>query len=1081
MNPGELYRDIVETSRDGIWLFDLHGRTVYANPQMARLFGVPESEMAGLTVFDSLDEIGREQFAGHLDDLRAGTLNDTEVECMFVRRDGSRLWVLVRESGFYAPDGTLTSILHRVTDYSDRRRTLHELRTSQRRLSEAQRIAQIGGWDWDVERDEITGSPELCDLYGYDQEHFPVTYAQFLETVHPEDRKTVDRAVRSVREGNLDFAFTARVMGGTDWVWTRGRGVGQRDADGRLVSMSGTHQDVTETKQAELALEDSVAQNTIMQAVASAANEATSLEEVLAQARPLVLLHDDWERARAFVPSADGQAVVPLYVTDEDREADDETPTISAMELALANDAFRRCGSLWDESRLTIASPVGYGGTICAIVTVTSAPPLYRHAMIESMVEHMTFQLGRVAERENAARELARARDAAMEASRQKSEFLATMSHEIRTPLNGVIGLNDLLLRTDLDAEQTRYASGLRVASRALLSVINEVLDFSRIEAGRLELEKVDFEVRPVFEQVANVLAGTARAKGLDLVVSCHPDVPEVLAGDPTRLAQILANLGSNAVKFTDSGSVTIRATVQAGPASEPDDRPDHGLVLRVEVIDTGIGIKESERGSLFEPFTQADSSTTRIHGGTGLGLAISREIVRALGGEIGIETNPTGGTIFWFTARLDQAAGSGGDPDDQHARSLLACRRILVVGDQRHTGLVLAEQLSWWKVLPETVTGAAGARAALAQAAAQGEPFEAVLLDLDSVDAAIELAREIDCSSAYAPTILMLSPDSSPDRPLLAKAGVSSCLTRPVLPSALRSALLEHVVGVGPRPEARSTARESSSTGHRVLVVEDNPVNQLVAVGLLEVFGYSAVTADDGILALEELAHDSYDIILMDVQMPRLDGYAATRQIRAQEGPDQRVPIIAMTAAAVEGERERCLAAGMDDFLTKPVDPTSLEHTLNKWLQKEPSMVLPPNSATPTPPDPQPDQDLDERRIGELRDLDPGDTTYLDRAIGNFVKNTPTTMVSIRSAYDEGDAATLKSVTHKLAGGALNLGVTRAGRIAQQLELAVDDGSVDGAEPLIEDLDAALARGRAAVLAYQAEYQAAQRADLTT
>ena len=610
-------------------MFDLEGRTIYANPRIAQMYGIDESELDQLTVFDTLDAQGRRQFAAHLDRVRQGHVNSDEVEVQFVRRDGSAMWALVRESTLMAPDGSGTAVLHRISDYGDRRLIVESLRTSERRLAEAQRIARIGSWEWDLERDEIAGSEGLYALYGLDPDDFPATYADFLDIVHPDDRALVDDAVQAALRNDEEFVFVARVQAsGGEWVWTRGRGKTHRDSSGRVLRMSGTHQDVTETKLAEMALEDSVSQNALMQAVATAANEARTLEDVLGQAQALVLLHDDWRRGRAFVPAADGHGVVPLYIFDSDREADAAEPDGFRTELDLANRAFREGRTLWDDARLTIAFCVSFADEVCAVITITSDPPLYRHDMITAMAEQVAVQLGRVAERERAERQLATARDAAMEASRQKSEFLATMSHEIRTPLNGVIGLNDLLLRTRLDAGQVRLASGVQVASRALLGVINDVLDFSKIEAGKLQLEQLDFEVRPVFDQVASLLAESARAKGLELMVSCHPDVPEVLRGDPTRLAQVLTNLGSNAVKFTEHGEVLVRATAE--PA------PDGRTQLRVEVSDTGVGIRDTDVSGLFDPFTQADASTTRMYGGTGLGLAISREIVEALGGEIG-------------------------------------------------------------------------------------------------------------------------------------------------------------------------------------------------------------------------------------------------------------------------------------------------------------------------------------------------------------------------------------------------------------------------------------------------------------
>ncbi len=513
-----LYRDIVEGSTDGFWLLDLDGNTVYANPALQAMFGYTGEEFGRLSAYDLLDDPGREQFTRHLEEAQRGERHGQDVECMYLRADGEPLWVLVSESPMRAPDGTLVGLLHRVSDYSARRRILDELTESKRQLAEGQRIARIGTWEWDVQRDQITGSEGLRLLYDIRPDFFPATYAKVLESVHDDDMAAVEAAMQQALAGEDQFTFEARIEGAPgQWIWTRGRGVVHRDESGSVVAVTGTHQDITEAKLAEIALEDQVVQNTLMQAIASAANEAHTLEDVLVQAGSLVLLHDDWERARAFVPAEDGSRVVPFYVRPDDRGTDDATPEVSAMELELANHSFAANQPVWDEQRLTIAFPIRYDGAVFAVVTITSAPPLYRHELIQTMVEHVAVQLGRVVERQIAERALADARDAAMEASQQKSEFLATMSHEIRTPLNGVIGLNDLLLRTHLDADQQRLASGVQGASRALLDLINDILDFSKIEAGKLELETVDFEVRGVLDQVANVLGEAARAKGLEL------------------------------------------------------------------------------------------------------------------------------------------------------------------------------------------------------------------------------------------------------------------------------------------------------------------------------------------------------------------------------------------------------------------------------------------------------------------------------------------------------------------------------------------------------------------------------------
>ena len=551
-------------------------------------------------------------------------------------------------------------------------------------------------------------------------------------------------------------------------------------------------------------------------------------------------------------------------------------------------------GPVWDDAKLTIAFPILLGTEVYAVVAITSAPPLFRFELIETMAARVAEQLARVAERERAQAEVARARDEAMEASRQKSDFLATMSHEIRTPLNGVIGLNDLLLRTSLTPEQHRLSAGVEAAGRTLLGLINDILDFSKIEAGRLELERLDFDVRLLLEQVSAMLTELAREKRLDLVVSCHPDVPAVLSGDPTRLAQVITNLVANAVKFTEHGVVAVRAT------AEPDD---DRVRLRVEVTDTGVGVPRSQQTHLFEPFTQGDSSTTRIYGGTGLGLAISSELVDAMGGTLEYTANPGGGSVFTCTVALDRGTGSAAiNSDDVRARELLHGRRALVVADEPH-GSVLAEQLAWWGVRSDHVA-----------TAADGHP----LLDDGAYDVVLVDGPDPGTLGEVAPVVELAAPHLAGD---------------------LRVALLRLLAGEDTDGVVQRSGEQSGKGW--ILVVEDNAVNQLVATGLLAALGYTTETADDGLAAIEAARDGGFDAILMDVQMPHMDGYTATRHIRAHE-TGRRQPIIAMTAAAVAGERERCLEAGMDDFLTKPVDAVRLAETLKRWLAPQPVVRRP-------------------------------------------------------------------------------------------------------------------------------------------
>jgi signal transduction histidine kinase/DNA-binding NarL/FixJ family response regulator/HPt (histidine-containing phosphotransfer) domain-containing protein len=857
-----------------------------------------------------------------------GQTPDGEVEVLFHPRDGDAVRMLARESVFRAADDTVLGLLLRLTPSQEQKSVTEALEESRAKLAEAQRIARMGGWSWDVDADLIEASEEYIHTFGFEPDFFPVDLATYSTIIHPDDREEVGvQTERMLRTGE-PFEMTLRIGGDEQgWTWALARGVGKHGPDGRVVRVEGTLQDVTQATETELALRDQVAQNGILKAVASAANEASTLDELLVQSKHLVLLHDDWERARGF-RCVDGE-LEPIYVEEADLRADLAAPDVLEADLALARQVVEQGDLVWDDARLTIAFPVHVRDRLLAVLAITSAPPLYRHAMIEDFVRQVSAQMSQVALREEVARQMEEARDAAMAASQQKSDFLAMVSHEIRTPLNGVIGLNELLLRTDLDEEQRKLATGAGLSGRLLLSLINDILDFSKIEAGQLALEHLDFQVREMFEQLIGAHGEAADQKGVTLEVQYGDDLPDVLSGDPTRLAQVVNNLVSNAVKFTDAGSVVVRVRASRDGGDERD-----AWLLRCEVEDTGVGV-EPGLDELFEPFQQADSSTSRRFGGTGLGLAISRELVTLAGGEIGYDSVPGQGSTFWFTMRMADSTGT-------------------MASDTRPTP-------SW---------------------------------------------------QAHGPS-------------------------------------------------------------RRVLLVEDNPVNRMVAAGILQALGHEADTAEDGIVALGLLQEHRYDAVLLDVQMPRMDGYATARAIREGERHSgaSRLPIIALTAAAVDGERERCLQAGMDDFLTKPVDPDALSATLHRWLQaaepahlNEHQTIPAPTTERPMAPDLEPHLDLG--RIRMLRDLVPSSTAYLDRAIDNFLRNTPATEETLRRAVAEQDADALRFHAHSLKGSASNLGLTRVAEAAEQLQAIGDAGEVEGADAVLAELAELLEAGRAALLA---------------
>ncbi len=1013
-NSEALYHSLVETLPMCILRKDLQGRLTFVNGAYSKFIGISVAGLLGKTDYDLFPEDLAHKF--RQDDQRV-IQSGTQVED--VERNevaGKARWVQVLKTPVYDASGNIVGTQGIFWDVSDRKQTEADLHQERYLLQTLMSNLPDSIYFKDTQSRFLRASKGVAEKFGItdpaivrgktDRDYFSLEFA----------KKTAEDEQRLMLSNKPLIGIEERETwpdGRQTWVITTKLPL--RDSTGKTVGTFGISRDITEQKLAEKALQESEARK---RAVFEAALDA-------------IITLDEGGRIIEWNPAAEKIFGYKLREVSG-REMNELLfpPEYRAFALEQQNSGSSYTTLMNNRTETTAIRKSGE--EFVAEMSIRTIP-------LDGAVL-FTVYLRDVTRRKQAELEILAAKEAAESANRAKSDFLANMSHEIRTPMNAVIGMTELVLDSSLTPLQREYLEIVRESGESLLGIINDVLDFSKIEAGKLSLDDVVFDLRERLGDAMRALAVRAHGKGLEVIFDVKPDVPSFLQGDPGRLRQVIMNLAGNAVKFTERGEIVVNVE----KLSESDE---DGVELQFSVSDTGIGISPSEQSRVFEAFEQADSSTTRRYGGTGLGLAICSRLVELMGGRIWLESRPGQGSTFFFTAFFMHGDGEGIDTRSVHKSSLVGLK-VLVVDDNATNRRILQEMLHNWRMHPTLAAGASDGIAAMRTARAAGNSFDLVLTDsnmpdVDGFTFATQVKEDAELGSAV---VMMLTSGNRPeDVSRCEQLGIAAYLMKPIKQSELFDAIAAAIGATTAESDTPGAPPPQIPAGARVLKIllaEDSLVNQKLALGLLGKYGHKITVANNGKEALAALETQKFDLVLMDVQMPEMDGLEAAATIRRrEERTGQHIPIIAMTAHAMKGDRERCLEAGMDEYVTKPVRVSELFAAIDKCLDshavEDAGSVLdddtPPNEVDWT----------------HARESVNNDEELLRAVVEAFLEEAPRICIQLNQALLKGDAKVVQRAAHTLKGSLRVFGVPTAAELAARCEEAGKEAQLEQAGEL--------------------------------